>query len=186
MQCLEVNSMRALFLNDLGRHIEAQAVIKKILFKNLTNFTCWHVYGMITRKLKDYETAKKAYMNASKYNPSNESMLRDLSNIQIFLRDYQGFQETRRQLLVKDPSKSETWIAYAAGCYLAQDYDNCLSTLDSIIRINAEDSKQKKPLKPEHELEIYTMQVKCLEQKGEHEKAIASLQKNEKYFIDQS
>ena len=83
--------MRALFLNDLGRHVEAQAVIKKILFKNLANFTCWHVYGMITRKLKDYETAKKAYMNASKYNPSNESMLRDLSNIQIFLRDYQGF-----------------------------------------------------------------------------------------------
>ena len=29
------------------------------------------------------------------------------------------------------------------------------------------------------------MQVKCLEQKGEYENALAALQKNEKYFVDQ-
>jgi len=39
--------MRALLLSGLGRSAEAHAVIKKILFKNLTNYTCWHVYGMI-------------------------------------------------------------------------------------------------------------------------------------------
>ena len=139
--------MRALLLSSVGRAEEAMEQIKKVLFKHLNNFTCWHVYGIIHRLKKDFETAKKAYLNAHKYNPSNDSILRDLCQIQVHLRDYEGFAETRRLILVKDPAVRENWIAYAAGSYMAQQYDICLSTIESILRINSEEpDKKKKPL----------------------------------------
>lgn len=48
---------------------------------------------------RDYDQARRAYLNALKYNPAHEQVLRDLSSLQIFLRDYTGFEESRRTLL---------------------------------------------------------------------------------------
>jgi peptide alpha-N-acetyltransferase len=70
--------MKALILSGMGHNTVALDQIKKTLFKNLTNFTCWHVYGIMNRKEKDYDQARRAYINALKYNPDNDSVLRDL------------------------------------------------------------------------------------------------------------
>jgi peptide alpha-N-acetyltransferase len=78
LRLLETNAFKALILSGLGRMNEATDQIKKILFKNLTNFTCWHIFGMIHRKAKDYDQARRAYLNALKYNPDNKDVLRDL------------------------------------------------------------------------------------------------------------
>jgi N-alpha-acetyltransferase 15/16, NatA auxiliary subunit len=66
----------------------------------LANFTCWHVYGILHRGNKNYDEARKAYLNALKHDPSNQNVLRDLGQLQVQLRDYEGYAETRRQLLV--------------------------------------------------------------------------------------
>ena len=68
-------------MTKLKRTKEAFETIKKILFKNLTNFTCWHVYGLINRQHKDYDQARRAYLNALKYNPEHEQVMRDLSSL---------------------------------------------------------------------------------------------------------
>ena len=47
--------------------------------KNMTNFTCWHIYGMIMQKEKDYDQARRCYLNALKYNEDNENVMKDLS-----------------------------------------------------------------------------------------------------------
>jgi peptide alpha-N-acetyltransferase len=114
----ESNAMKALLQCGLGRQAEAVASIKKILFKNLTNFTCWHVYGIIYRKEKDYDQARRAYLNALKYNPDNDNVMRDLCQMQMHLRDFPGFMETRRQVLVKNSGSRENWTAFALGCFL--------------------------------------------------------------------
>lgn len=49
---LETDAFKCLVLTKLKRSKEAFEGIKKILFKNLTNFTCWHVYGLIQRQQK--------------------------------------------------------------------------------------------------------------------------------------
>lgn len=56
--------------------------------------------GIVNRKDKDYDAARRAYINALKYNPENESVQRDLCQIQLHLRDFEGFKESRRQILV--------------------------------------------------------------------------------------
>lgn len=47
--------MKALILSGMNRNNDAMTQIKATLFKNLTNFTCWHVMGIINRKAKDYD-----------------------------------------------------------------------------------------------------------------------------------
>mgnify|MGYP002633066187 CR=1 FL=1 len=56
--------------------------------------------GIVNRKDKDYDAARRAYLNALKYNPDNESVQRDLCQIQLHLRDFEGFRESRRQILM--------------------------------------------------------------------------------------
>ena len=49
---LETLAMQALTMNALKRKTEAFDLIKKALFKNLANFTCWHVFGILHRSNK--------------------------------------------------------------------------------------------------------------------------------------
>jgi hypothetical protein len=48
----ETEAFKYLILTKLKRSKEAIEGIKKLLFKNMTNFTCWHVYGLIMRQQK--------------------------------------------------------------------------------------------------------------------------------------
>jgi len=92
--------MKGLILSAQGHNAEALAIVKKVLFKNLNNFTCWHVYGIINKKEKDYDQSRRCYINALKYHTgNNENVLRDLSFLQAHLREYEGFKESRRQLM---------------------------------------------------------------------------------------
>ena len=49
---IETWAMKALNLNAQKKRNEAFEMIKKALFKNLKNFTCWHVYGILHRSNK--------------------------------------------------------------------------------------------------------------------------------------
>ena len=63
--------MKALTLNAMKKKKEGFDIIKQALFKNLKNFTCWHVYGILNRANKNYDDSRKAYVNALKSDPTN-------------------------------------------------------------------------------------------------------------------
>lgn len=44
--------MIALNMNAQKKKKEAYEFIRKALFKNMANFTCWHVYGILHRSNK--------------------------------------------------------------------------------------------------------------------------------------
>lgn len=50
--------------------------------------------------LRNYDEARKAYLNALKYDKENQNVLRDLGQLQIQLRDYSGYADTRRRMLI--------------------------------------------------------------------------------------
>lgn len=85
---LETLAMKALNMNALKRKKEAFDFIKLALFKNLGNFTCWHVFGILHRSNKyiifivlavlrelfnfrNYDEARKAYLNALRHDAKN-------------------------------------------------------------------------------------------------------------------
>ena len=44
--------MKALILNGMKKKAEAYAMIQKALFSNMSNFSCWHVYGLLNKSHK--------------------------------------------------------------------------------------------------------------------------------------
>ena len=52
----------------------------------------WHVFGLLQRSDKKYEEAIKCYRNALRWDRENVQILRDLSLLQIQMRDVEGFR----------------------------------------------------------------------------------------------
>ncbi|XP_069882783.1 N-alpha-acetyltransferase 16, NatA auxiliary subunit isoform X2 [Dipodomys merriami] len=90
----------------------------------------WHVYGLLQRSEKKYDEAIKCYRNALKLDRDNLQILRDLSLLQIQMRDLEGYRETRYQLLQLRPTQRASWIGYAIAYHLLKDYDMALKLLE--------------------------------------------------------
>lgn len=64
-------------------------VCECVYFLNLIG---WHVYGLLQRSDKKYDEAIKCYRNALKLDKDNLQILRDLSLLQIQMRDLEGYR----------------------------------------------------------------------------------------------
>jgi tetratricopeptide (TPR) repeat protein len=91
--------------------------------------------------IRDYDQARRAYLNALKYNPSHEQVMRDLSSLQIFLRDYQGFEETRRNLLIHSPAGVQNWVTLAGAQYMNKNYEGALNSMQTLFKFYENDTK---------------------------------------------
>lgn len=84
--------MKGLMLSSLGRKEEAEDHVKRGLKNDLKSGVCWHVYGLIHRANRKYDEAVKCYRNAIKWDKDNIQIFRDLSMVQLHLRDVEGFR----------------------------------------------------------------------------------------------
>lgn len=84
--------MKGLTLNCLGRKEEAYDHVRRGLRNDLQSHVCWHVYGLLQRSDKKYDEAIKCYRNALKWDKDNIQILRDLSLLQIQMRDLEGYK----------------------------------------------------------------------------------------------
>lgn len=91
----ETLAMKGLTLNCLGRKEEAYEHVKRGLRNDLKSHVCWHVYGILQRTDKKYDEAIKCYRNALKWDKDNIQILRDLSLLQIQMRDLEGYRVSR-------------------------------------------------------------------------------------------
>ena len=55
---------------------------------------CTFGYGLLQRSDKKYDEAIKCYRNALKWEPENIQILRDLSLLQVQMRDLEGYKVT--------------------------------------------------------------------------------------------
>jgi len=88
----ETLAMKGLTLNCLNRKDEAYEYVRRGLRNDLKSHVCWHVYGLLQRSDKKYDEAIKCYRNALKCEKDNIQILRDLSLLQIQMRDLEGYR----------------------------------------------------------------------------------------------
>ena len=88
----ETLAMKGLTLNCLGRKEEAYDFVRRGLRNDLRSHVCWHVFGLLQRSDKKYDEAIKCYRNALKWDKDNIQILRDLSLLQIQMRDLEGYK----------------------------------------------------------------------------------------------
>ena len=97
-------AMKALILNAQGKTEEAFALGKEALTADMKSHICWHVYGLLYRANKNFEEAIKAYKFALRLEPDSPQIQRDLAILQVQMRDYAGYIQSRTAMLKARPA----------------------------------------------------------------------------------
>ena len=174
----ETLAMKGLILNCLGRKEEAYDHVKRGLTNDLRSQVCWHVFGLMQRSDKQYAEAIKAYRNALKWDKDNIQILRDLSLLQIQMRDLEGYKDTRHQLFQLRPTQRASWIGFAMSYHLLEDFEMALKILEEFRKT------QKKPSYDYEYSELLLYQNMVIRESGDLEAALAHLEQYEQSICD--
>nr|XP_036579003.1 tetratricopeptide [Colletotrichum truncatum]KAF6786434.1 tetratricopeptide [Colletotrichum truncatum] len=130
-------AMKALIMNAQGKTEEAFALGKEALTVDMKSHICWHVYGLLYRANKNFEEAIKAYKFALKLEPESTQIQRDLAILQVQMRDYAGYIQSRTAMLQARPQLRQSWTALAIAHHLAGDLaaaENVLTTYEGTLK----------------------------------------------------
>jgi len=174
----ETQAMKGLILNCLGRKEEAYDMVQRGLRNDLRSHVCWHVYGLLQRSDKKYAEAIKCYRNALKWDKDNIQILRDLSLLQIQMRDLEGYKDTRHQLFSLRPTQRASWIGFAMSYHLLEDYEMALKILEEFRQT------QKKPSYDYEYSELLMYQNMVIRESGNQEAALKHLEEYEGAICD--
>lgn len=139
----ETLAMKGLSTYFLDKKEEAHDLVKRGLKFDLTSHICWHVYGLIYRADKNYDQAIRCYRNALKYDKDNSQILRDLSLLQAQMRDFDGYEETRLQILLLKPSMQANWVAYAVSQHINGKPEKAFKVLKSYTTIQEREVQER-------------------------------------------
>jgi len=141
----ETLCMKGLILNmtpEPGKK-EAVPMVKLGLTKDMRSHVCWHVYGLIHRSDRNYNEAIKAYKQALRIDDQNLQILRDLSLLQIQMRDLNGFAVTRHSILTLKPNQKINWLTFALAKHLIGDLKGAVSVIDIYLGTLKDSSTSK-------------------------------------------
>ncbi|KAL9104103.1 MAG: hypothetical protein Q9163_000905 [Psora crenata] len=130
-------AMKALIINGQGNSEEAFALAKVALKHSMKSHVCWHVYGLLYRSAKNFEEAIKAYKFALKLEPDSHQIQKDLALLQMQMRDYPGYVQSRRAILQNKTLWRQNWTALAVAQHLAGDLwdaERTLTTFEDTLR----------------------------------------------------
>ena len=175
----ETLAMKGLMLHSKGEKEEGYKLVKLGVKNDIQSHVCWHVFGLLHRADNNMKESSKCYLNALRLDPNNSLILRDLSWLQIQLRDYQSYCESRRRLLVLRPSIKANWVAFIGASFLAGNYEG---TMDMIGKC-----RQAWPSSPSSQYEdseLILFQNRCYEKMGLFKEARQHLTENEAVIVD--
>lgn len=172
--------MKGLITNSLGRTTEAFAIAKEALKQDMKSHVCWHVYGLLYRSTKNFEESIKAYKMALRFEPESQQILRDLALLQIQMRDYVGYIESRRQILQGRPQLRQNWTGLAIAQHLAGSYaeaENVMVKFEETLKVPVGKGDV------EHsEAGLYKNMI--IAESGDIERALTDLEKISKTTLD--
>ncbi|CAG5993813.1 unnamed protein product [Menidia menidia] len=168
----ETLAMKGLTLNCLGKKEEAYELVRRGLRNDLRSHVCWHVYGLLQRSDKKYDEAIKCYRNALKWDKDNLQILRDLSLLQIQMRDLEGYRLR--------PAQRASWIGYAVAYHLLEDFEMAAKIVEEFRK-----TQQTSPDKVDYEYsELLLYQNQVLREAGLYKEALDHLNDYEKQICD--
>jgi N-alpha-acetyltransferase 15/16, NatA auxiliary subunit len=174
----ETQAMKGLIFNNMGKKEESYELVKLGLKNDVRSHVCWHVFGLLYRTDRNYKEAIKCYLNALRIDTDNQNILRDLSFLQIQMRDMNSFAETRRKLLTLKPTNKIHWISYAVGLYTSGNYRTANDVLEKFLQTSLEERV------PYEQSELYLFQNLCLETAELYPEALEHLQNSRQHIVD--
>lgn len=178
----DTQAMKALIINSQGHTDEAFALAKVALKNDMKSHICWHVYGLLYRSVKNFEESIKAYRFALKLEPQANQIQRDLALLQMQMRDYSGYIQSRRAILTARSTLRQNWTGLAIAQHLAGDLIDAERTLSAF-----EDTIKTVPPKFDHEhSEAALYKNTIIAEMGEVERALSHLDAISKSNLDKT
>jgi tetratricopeptide (TPR) repeat protein len=173
-------AMKGLIMNCMDKKPEAYELVKLGIKNDIRSHIPWHVLGLLHRSDRNYKEAVKCYKTAVKLEPENQQMLRDLSWMQAQILDFQGFCDTRRNILLQKPGYKINWIAFAISHYLTGNYTESLDVMTKFFATNTED-------RSDFETSEYLLfENRCIASTGDIDKAMDHLYDKEHEICDKN
>ena len=157
---------------------KAEQTLKEALKANFKSSVAWHFYADFLKERGDYIKAMQSYNRALNHSSTEFTVIRDLSHLQLYLRQIESFVESSRLAVEVKPGLIFNWIALAFGYFLLKDYPSALSTLNSAEKLGEENFKKNDI----HEIKLFNAIIQNKE--GKYEDAMKYLIYFKSSFID--
>jgi len=171
-------ALKALILSYMNKNDEALSLAKEAIRCNMRSGMCWHTLGLLHKAAHSSDEALKCFMQASNFDPANSTILRDLSMLQVHLKDYAGYRRSRLRLLQESPNLPTSWLGYAVAEHLFGNVQKALEVMESFWKSAA------MKMKPVERSEILLYKAELLVQLGRPERALRLLEGNQKDVVD--
>lgn len=174
-EALALKGLNVYYLNEKE---EGKKLINQALKINLKSPVAWHFYALLHKEEGNYAQALKCYLQAFKNDPNNYNVVRDLSYLQLYLRQLNSFVEYSKKAVDMRSSLMVNWITYAFANAVNGNYV-AASKLTELTMKSAEATLKKNE---KHELIIFNAFL--LNKMKEYEKAMQYLIDNKDDTID--
>lgn len=178
----ETLAMKGLIYSQIDRKEDAYDLVRRGLRLNMRSHICWHVYGLLYRSDHDYFQATRSYVNALRLDPDNQQILRDLALLQVQIRDYEGFEESRRKLLTLKPNQKSNWLGVAISFHLQKNYGKTAEVLQSYLDTLTSNELKMEDAYEHSELLLY--RVSICEEAEKYDQALELLDENQSSMLD--
>ena len=177
----EALALKGLTELGLGEKETAEKLIKESLKISMKNSKVWHFYALYHKELKNYSQAVKCYIFANKYDQENINIVKDLSNLLLYLGNFDDFAKYSLQCVSTKSSLSVNWVQYSLAEYFLKNYEKALHLIDSVLK-SFEDTMKKQEM---HEVLIFKSNILC--KLNRYEECIDLLEKNmDKWCVDRA
>ena len=174
----EAMALKGLAILGLNDKTGGEKLIKDSLKLGYKNATCWHFYAIFNKENKNYAQAAKCYIQANKNDPENFNVIRDLSYLQLYLGQFEDFnQSTKKSIDVKN-TLVVNWITFSFSQYLLGDFNNSLEVIKMVENID------KEKLKKQELTQINLYKADLLDKLNKHDEAIKLLIDNINDCVD--
>ena len=153
----EALALKGLTELGLGEKETAEKLIKESLKISMKNSKVWHFYALFHKEQKNYAQAVKCYTFACKYDPDNLTIIKDLSNLLLYLGQFDEFGKYSLQCVSSKSFLGVSWVQYALAEYFLKDYERSLFATDTLIT-SFKDTMKKQEF---HEVLIFKAKILC-------------------------
>ena len=175
---MALKGLTELGLGDKGL---AEKLIKDSLKLNIKNSKVWHFYALFYKEQKNYTQTVKCFTYANKYDPNNLTIIKELSQLLLYLGNFDDFSKYSLQCVTAKSSLSVNWVQYSMAEYFLKNYENSLHLIDSVIK-SFEDTMKKQEM---HEVLLFKSNI--LFKLNRYEECIDLLENNlDKWCVDRA
>ncbi|MCQ2819432.1 MAG: hypothetical protein MJ252_19390 [archaeon] len=171
-------ALKGLTLYYLKEKEEGKKLINQAIKTNFKSSIAWHFYAIFHREENNNPQALKCYIQAYKNDPTNFNVIRDISYIQLFLRQLNSFETYSKIAVDVKPNIPANWITYSLANALIKNYDLAERILE-LAENTMKDTLKKNEI---HEMRIFGATLR--EMNGNYEDALKYLLESKEYIID--